>query len=68
MKSKQTEALLSKVMGWRDDNLILERFYIEMMADLKYDEYQQYSQGMRFVENLTQWLDRISPDDRSELY
>jgi len=68
MKGELATALLSNVMDWSEENLASERLYIEMMAELKYDEYQQYSHGMRFVESLAQWLDKFEKKDRQKLY
>lgn len=68
MKGDLATALLSSVMSWNEEQLATERIFIEMMAELKYDEYQQYSQGMRYVESLSQWLDKFEVNDREILY
>ncbi len=34
------------------------------MASYKYDEYQQFSPGMRFTESLARWLSQFTPDER----
>ncbi len=68
MKEELAEALLGKIMGWSKDDLAKERFRNQMMAELKYDDYQQYSQGMKYIESLALWLNAFDYEDRSLLY
>ena len=62
------EKLLAKVMEWEPENLVKERFHVQMFANIKYNNYQQYSQGMRYVESLALWLKCFDQSDRSILY
>lgn len=43
-------------MGWTDAEKATERRYLESFASYKYDEYQQFSPGRRFIESLALWL------------
>jgi len=43
-------------MGWDPGDVARERPILQALADLKYDGYQQFSPGMRFVESLALWL------------
>ncbi len=56
MKKELAEALLAKIMGWTDAEKAAERARLESFAAYKYDEYQQFSPGRRFVESLALWL------------
>ena len=68
MNDRLAELLLAKVMNWEPDKLAEERFQIQLFADVKYDNYQKYSQGMRYVESLALWLNNFDADDRDTLY
>ena len=52
MRDRLAERLLARVMGWSPEDVARERPILQAMADYKYDEYQQFSPGMRFVESL----------------
>lgn len=56
MKKELAEALLAKIMDWSDAEKATERARLESFASYKYDEYQQFSPGRRFVESLALWL------------
>jgi hypothetical protein len=63
------ERLLAQVMNWTAEDVAQERPLLQAMADLKYNEYQQFSPGMRFVESLALWLDQFkSADERRAAY
>jgi hypothetical protein len=56
-------------MAWTPEDVANERPRLEAMARYKYDEYQQFSPGMRFVESLALWLDQFgSLDERNIAY
>ena len=38
---------------------------LQLMAYYKYDHYQQFSPGKRFIESLALWLDQFDREDRS---
>jgi hypothetical protein len=60
MKSELAEQLLAKVMEWEAGDLARERPLIQDFASLKYDEYHNFSPGMRFVESLAMWLNQFA--------
>lgn len=65
MKDKLAEELLAKVLGWAPSDVATERPVLQAMASLKYDAYEQFSPGMRFLESLALWLDQFDPGDRT---
>jgi hypothetical protein len=57
LKDQLAEELLAKVMGWKNPAEFVEHGQPLMaMSTYKYDEYQQFSPGMRFIESLALWL------------
>ena len=56
MKDELAEALLARVMGWDQQKVAAERAVLQDMARYKYDEYQQFAPGQRFIESLALWL------------
>ncbi len=57
MKDQLAEELLAKVMGWKSPQDFVEHgLPLQAIAAYKYDEYQQFSPGMRFIESLALWL------------
>lgn len=41
---------------------------MELMAQLKYDDYREFLAGMRFLESLVAWLQQFAPADRVTAY
>jgi hypothetical protein len=68
MKDALAEKLLAEVLGWGAEDVARERPLLQAMAAFKYDEYEQYSPGMRFVESLARWLSQFEAADRSLAY
>lgn len=60
MRDALAERLLASVMDWTPEDVARERPVLQALAALKYDEYQQFSPGMRFVESLALWLGQFS--------
>src|SRR5258708_6210901 len=56
VKDALAEELLAKVMGWGPAQVAQERAILQDLARYKYDEYQQFSPGQRFIESLALWL------------
>lgn len=63
MKKELAEALLAKIMDWTDQEKAQERARLETFASYKYDEYQQFSPGRRFIESLALWLAQFDEGD-----
>jgi hypothetical protein len=69
LKDKLAERLLATVQNWRPQDTARERLGLQAMATYRYDEYQQFSPGMRFVESLALWLKQFdSGDERKAAY
>ncbi len=68
MKDELAEKLLVTVMDWDTIRTKQERAVIQDMARYKYDEYQQFAPGMRFVESLARWLSQFDPQHREAAY
>ena len=68
MRDLLAESLLAKVMGWSPHEVAGERVLLKILGDYKYDEYQQFSPGMRFVESLAQWLEQFNLHERKTAY
>jgi hypothetical protein len=62
MKEALAERLLATVMNWTPEDVANERPLLQAMAALKYDEYQQFAPGIRFVESLALWLRQFKTD------
>jgi hypothetical protein len=56
MRVALAERLLIKIMDWTTDEVMRERPLLQNLANFKYDEYQQFSPGIRFIESLVLWL------------
>jgi len=70
LKDQLAEELLARVMGWKNPAEFVEHGRPLMdMAAYKYDEYQQFSPGMRFIESLALWLGQFKtlPQRRAAL-
>ncbi len=68
MKDKLAEELLAKVLGWQPKDVAEERPVLQAMAALKYDAYEQFSPGLRFLESLALWLNQFDAADRGVAY
>ncbi|MCC6133021.1 MAG: hypothetical protein IT186_24080 [Acidobacteria bacterium] len=60
MRDALAERLLADVMQWSPEDIARERPVLQALALYKYDEYQQFSPGMRFVESLARWLEQFA--------
>ena len=56
MRRDLAERLLANIMHWSDGEKAAECAVLEAFAKYKYDEYQQYAPGLRFLESLALWL------------
>ena len=59
MKDLLAERLLAKILGWTPEEVAAERPLVQALAAYKYDEYEQFSTGSRFIENLALWLNQF---------
>ena len=56
MQQNLAETLLARIMDWDDATKARERARLELFAAYKYDQYQQFAPGRRFLESLALWL------------
>jgi hypothetical protein len=69
MRDALAERLLGNVMEWSNEDIARQRPTLQALASLKYDEYQQFSPGMRFVESLALWLHQFDTlEERKTAY
>jgi hypothetical protein len=67
MTNEMAQAFLSKVLE-KGDFFDEQRKYFQNMARYKYDDYQQYAPGMRFIERFALWLKQILDEtDRASI-
>ena len=68
MKAALAEKLLAQVLGWEPTDVAKERPRLQAMASFKYDSYEQFSPGLRFLESLALWLNQFDQEDRKTAY
>lgn len=59
MRQELAEGFLGRVMNWERARLAEEQPLLDRMARFKYDEYQHFAPGRKFVENLGLWLNQF---------
>ena len=64
MKDENAAQLLATVMDWDEATVAEYMPRLQLLATYKYDNYQRFQPGKRFVESLALWLSRFDPDDR----
>ena len=67
MKQDLAESLLARIMGWDDATKARERARLELFAAYKYDQYQQFAPGRRFLESLALWLRQFKKGEEREV-
>lgn len=67
MRTALAERLLIKIMGWTTDEVSKERPLLQSLANFKYDEYQQFSPGIRFIESLVLWLKQFETVEEKKI-
>src|SRR3954454_18377591 len=68
MKEALAKRLLAEVLGWSPEEMSEELPALQAMAAYKYDDYQQFAPGMRFIESLALWLSQFAANDRRVAY
>lgn len=69
MNQKLSEQILASVLDWDTQEIADNIRSLEDFAELKYDQYQQYQVGSRFMENLTLWLYQFETlDERCQAF
>jgi hypothetical protein len=60
--------ILSGIMNWNTDQARVQFAWLRLISRLKYDGYQDYLAGARFVESLATWLQQFEPEEREAAY
>jgi len=60
--------ILSKIMKWDMDRARQEDDWLRLMSRIKYDGYQDFLAGARFIESLAYWLQQFDPSEREVAY
>ena len=68
MKESLVEQLLSRIMKWEDNKIVEELPKIQFMAEMKYDHYDQFMPGTRFLGSLSKWLSNFAEEDRNVMF
>ena len=68
MESESADTLLKTIMEWTTDDTTRELANLQALADYGYDDYQQFKPGMRFIESLAGWLDRLPQDKKKAAF
>ena len=67
MNSNLANQLLASIMNWDAQTLASERATLEFMGSMKYDAYDRYMPGMRFMSSLVQWLDQFEDEKDKQM-
>ncbi|MFO0645870.1 MAG: hypothetical protein U0326_06505 [Polyangiales bacterium] len=59
MKQQLALRVLAEAMNWSDDEANREFEWLKLISRVKYDGYQGYLAGVRFVESLIVWLQQF---------
>ena len=66
MQDLNAAGLLARVMGWQQPQMVQDHVPdLQLLAYYKYDDYQRFGPGRRFIESLALWLNRLDPEDRA---
>lgn len=66
MRDQNAQQLLAKVMDWKDEDTVSSYVpKLQLLADFKYDYYQRFGPGRRFIESLALWLNQFETVDRT---
>lgn len=69
MNEKLTLRILGEIMDWSDSKATEEFRWLRLVSRMKYDGYQDYLAGARFIESLVNWIQQFpTPDDRAAAY
>jgi len=59
---------ISALLEWDDEKARAEIAWLRLMSRMKYDDYQEFLAGIRFIESLADWLQQFSRDERQHAY
>lgn len=64
MKDELAQELLARVMEWTPAQLAEYGPQLQVLARLKYDDYEGFRPGEKFLESLSRWLSQFEVDER----
>ena len=59
---------LGSLMGWDAETAAKEFAWLRLMSRMKYDDYQDFLAGIRFIESLADWLQQFPEEARRHAY
>src|SRR5690348_382503 len=60
--------ILADLLGWSNPRASAEYRWLRVMSSIKYDGYQDFAAGKRFIESLIVWLKQFRPgEDRKSV-
>ena len=68
MKREFVLGKISALMNWDAETAQDEFAWLRLMSRMKYDDYQDFLAGMRFIESLASWLLQFPKDKRQHAY
>ncbi len=68
MKQELALRVLGEIMYWDDDQATREYLWLSLISRLKYDGYQDFLAGVRFIESLCTWIQQFEQADREAAY
>jgi hypothetical protein len=67
VKDKLAEEILAHVMGWNSAQVAEAGVELQMLANHKYDSYEGYRPGVKFLESLGAWLHQFESDEHRQI-
>ena len=68
MRFNLAKQFLAQLMNWDDIETTERLKEIDLMADIKYDSYDQFMPGIKFVGNFYLWLSQFKEEERRLMY
>lgn len=68
MKQDLALKVLGQIMDWDDDQATAQYEWLSLMSRLKFDGYQDFLAGARFIESLAYWIQQFDSSDRKTAY
>ena len=68
MRFNLSKQFLAQLMNWDDIEATERLKEIDLMADIKYDSYDQFMPGIKFVGNFYLWLSQFKEEERQLMY
>jgi hypothetical protein len=66
MRDDLAGKVLACVMSWDAAHIAQYGAYLQDLARYKYDEYEGFGPGEKFIESLAAWLWQLKPDERDD--